>query len=438
MLIQRLEHVDPISLYAVVREEGRDPFMLESRTKEGSRARYTYISSDPAYNVEIGDGGTYVDGSYLSSERNPFKALKSLHEGHVDGDGFVGGFVGYAAYDSVHADIGGHIAEPSCFGFYPGVFVYDHAHDTLTYRCLPGHEGHDVGSIVAEARRTEVGTCKAPSSIRRCDADRACYEDLVERAKDYVFSGDVFQVVLSREYEVSTPMSPFEAYLRLRGANPSPYLFLIEFERMKVAGSSPETMVRVEGDTLHINPIAGTTVRGASHSEDGALATRLLHDEKERAEHVMLVDLARNDARKVALPGSVRVPTYMEVVAYARVQHIESEVVAKLRPHATMYDALEAAFPAGTLSGAPKASAMEVISELERSPRRVYGGCAGYFSLNGTADTAISIRMISFDDACRVRAGAGIVADSVPSSEFDETEKKMSAVLSALNVERGI
>jgi anthranilate synthase component 1 len=346
--------------------------------------------------------------------------------------------VGYAAYDSVHADVGGHIAEPSCFGFYPGAFVYDHVHDTLTYRCLPGHEGHDVDGIVAEARTMEVGLCQNPSSIRRTDADRACYEDMVERARDYVFAGDVFQVVLSREYEVSTPMSPFEAYLRLRGANPSPYLFLIEFERMKVAGSSPETMVRVEGDTLHINPIAGTTTRGASHAEDGALATRLLQDEKERAEHVMLVDLARNDARKVALPGSVHVPTYMEVVPYARVQHIESEVVAKLRPDATMYDALAAAFPAGTLSGAPKVRAMEVISELERSPRRAYGGCAGYFSLNGTADTAIAIRMIQFDKACRVRAGAGIVADSVPSTEFDETEKKMSAVLSALNVEGGI
>ncbi len=257
---------------------------------------------------------------------------------------------------------------------------------------------------------------------------------MVLKAKEYIFDGDAFQIVLSREYEVNADLSSFQIYRNLRSINPSPYMFLLEFGK-DIVGASPETMASVEGKIVKINPIAGTAPRGKNDEEDRKIAEILLSDEKERAEHVMLVDLARNDIRRVSKAGSVRVTMFMDVIKYSHVQHIESEVVGELEDDKTAFDAMEAAFPAGTLTGAPKIRAMEIIDELERSKRRVYGGCVGYFSANGWADMAIAIRMVEIDDVCRVRAGAGIVADSKPEKEFMETERKMSAVLKALGLE---
>jgi len=271
-----------------------------------------------------------------------------------------------------------------------------------------------------------------------CDADRDTFMEMVNAGKAYVASGDVFQVVLSREYRVATDSSPLEIYAMLRETNPSPYLFLLEFEGKQLAGSSPETFARVEGGNVTINPIAGTIRRGATADEDARLASQLLADAKERAEHVMLVDLARNDARKVSVARGVGLAQYMEVVPYARVQHIESEVVGRLAPGTSPLDALSAAFPAGTLSGAPKIRAMEIIDELEQSRRRAYGGGVGYVSTNGCADMAIAIRMIEIDTTCRIRAGAGIVADSDPLKEYEETERKMSAVLDVFGLRDAI
>jgi anthranilate synthase component 1 len=341
--------------------------------------------------------------------------------------------VGYIAYDAVHNYIDGEIEEPSVFGYYSNVFVYDHISGIFYFLSLDkdDEKAKEAERIVRKAKKTKVEDEEGYSDVIRCDANKETFVEMVERAKEYVYSGDVFQVVISREYEVDTDFSPFQIYRNLREINPSPYMFCLEFGKA-VVGASPETMCSVEKNVVKVNPIAGTAPRGRNEEEDRTIAERLLADEKERAEHVMLVDLARNDVRKVSKAGSVKVTMFMEVLKYSHVQHIESEVVGELE--SDMFDAVEACFPAGTLTGAPKIRAMEIIDELEKSKRRVYGGCVGYFSVSGYADMAIAIRMVEIDDVCRVRAGAGIVADSKPEKEFFETENKMSAVLKALRV----
>ena len=427
----KLDYVDPLKLYGVLREECDFPFILESAGKHERKARYTYISANPEFVVEVDGKGTRVDGKKISGETNPFKALKDLLEMDGEGERFVGGLVGYVAYDAVHNFIEGNIEEPSVFCHYDNVFVYDHIANRFYF--LTNGSDLNPERIVEKAKRFEFDYEEGGSDILGCDADKEEFEEMVLDAKEYIFAGDAFQIVLSREYEIDTDFSPFQIYRNLREINPSPYMFCLEFGK-DVVGASPETMASVEGRMVKINPIAGTAPRGKDEEEDRKIAEVLLRDEKERAEHVMLVDLARNDVRRVSKAGSVRVTMFMEVIKYSHVQHIESEVVGELEENKTAFDAMEASFPAGTLTGAPKIRAMEIIDELEKSRRRVYGGCVGYFSTNGWADMAIAIRMVEIDDVCRVRAGAGIVADSKPEKEFMETERKMRAVLKALEV----
>lgn len=427
--------MDPLRLYSAISEFDY-PFMLESRTKHEKKARYTYISFSPKFTVEVDENGVRIDGKKISKERNVFRALKELKEDfETSGERFQGGYVGYVSYDTVHCFIDGEIKEPSFFGFYTHFFAYDHFRNELFF-C--SHESSELNPerIVEKAKKEDIPErIEISSEILRCDSPKEDFMEMVERAKEYIYAGDVFQVVLSREYEIESDASPIEIYSALREVNPSPYMFLFEF-RKKVLGASPETLASVEGRVMKVNPIAGTAPRGKNEEENRSLREKLLSDEKERAEHIMLVDLARNDIRKVCKSGTVKVRSFMEVVNYSDVQHIESEVVGELREEMTMYDAIEAAFPAGTLTGAPKIRAMEIIDELEKSRRRVYGGCVGYFSLSGNADMAIAIRMLEIDDVLRVRAGAGIVADSSPEREFYETERKMAPVLRVLGVER--
>ncbi len=432
----KLDYVDPLKLYSVLREE-EYPFMLESRTKHEHRARYTFMSANPEFVVSVGER-TKVDGETFSNEKNPFQALKAIYETldvRCDKERFCGGFVGYTAYDSVHTIIGGRIEEESVYGFYTEVFVYDHVEGKLYYI----GDDKKAERLVERAKKVEVERVEGGGDIIRTDAKKEEFEEMVEKAREYIFAGDAFQIVLSREYELKTDLTPFEVYMRLGEINPSPYMFLMEFEKA-VVGASPETMGSVERrdgkSFVKINPIAGTAPRGKDSEEDEKIAKALLSDEKERAEHVMLVDLARNDVRMVSKPGSVRVTRFFDVVKYSHVQHIESEVEGELEDGMTMFDAMQAAFPAGTLTGAPKIRAMEIIDELEKSRRRVYGGCVGYFSTSGWADMAIAIRMVEIDKVCRIRAGAGIVADSKPEKEFYETEKKMAAVMKAFGIEK--
>jgi anthranilate synthase component 1 len=268
------------------------------------------------------------------------------------------------------------------------------------------------------------------------------FEAMVERAKEYIQAGDIFQVVLSQRFARPATTQPFSVYRALRAINPSPYLYYLDLGEVAVVGASPELLVRVEDGEVIIRPLAGTRPRGKDAAADLALERELRADEKERAEHLMLVDLGRNDVGRVAEPGSVRVTEFMEVEKYSHVMHLMSHVTGRLRADLTPYDALRAAFPAGTLSGAPKVRAMEIIAELEGERRGVYGGAVGYFSHSGNLDMAIGLRTLVLKDGVAYgQAGAGIVADSVPTTEYEETAHKAGALMRALEraeaLERG-
>ncbi len=420
--LSKHDFVDPVKLYSVIRDR-EYPFMLESAQKsEIMRSRYTYISFDPDYVVEVCSRGVYVDGCKVSDVQNPFRAL---------GEIYVQGFlVGYIPYDAVLQYIGKGYDEKAVFASYSSCFVYDHYLKKLFSVNIENAE-----RIVERAKRCDVADGEGGADVLSSD-DKEYFKKIVEKGKEYIEDGEVYQIVLSREYVVKSDFDAFEMYFRLRKFNPSPYMFLLEFENggKNLIGSSPETMGCVDGRRFVINPIAGTAKRRFDGSDD-EVAEKLLADEKEIAEHVMLLDLARNDVRKVSVPGSVRVRKFMDVLRYPSVMHIESEVEGVLRENATHFDAMEAAFPAGTVTGAPKLRAIELIDELEKSRRGVYAGAVGYFSRN-VSDMAIAIRMIEHDGRkCRIRAGAGIVADSVPEREYEETENKIVRVLKAAGVE---
>jgi anthranilate synthase component 1 len=261
------------------------------------------------------------------------------------------------------------------------------------------------------------------------------YLAAVETAKEYIRAGDAFQIVVSQRFETDVTADPLDVYRVLRASNPSPYMYLLRFDDLDVVGSSPEVLVKVDGNKALMHPIAGTRPRGATPEEDATLAAQLLADEKERAEHVMLVDLGRNDLGRVCRPGTVEVVDLLEVERYSHVMHLVSTVVGEVDDHFNAVDVLRACFPAGTLSGAPKVRAMEIIEELEPTRRGLYGGVVGYVDVAGDMDTAIAIRTVAIRDGrAYVQAGAGIVADSDPSSEDQECRNKAAAVLRAVAV----
>ena len=262
----------------------------------------------------------------------------------------------------------------------------------------------------------------------------------MRKCVEYIRAGDIFQVVISRRMHRRTQAQPFDIYRTLRRVNPSPYMFYLELpDGLRLIGSSPEVLIRVDGGAIESRPLAGTRPRGATHAEDKALAEDLLADPKERAEHVMLVDLARNDLGRVCRFGTVTTPTLMEIERYSHVMHIVSEVRGELSPSLDAFDVLRARFPAGTVSGAPKVRAMEIIEELEPERRGPYAGAVGYFGFSGNMDTCITLRTIIMQgDRAFLQAGAGIVADSDPSREYEETTNKLEALSQALILaERG-
>jgi anthranilate synthase component 1 len=257
---------------------------------------------------------------------------------------------------------------------------------------------------------------------------------MVCRAKEYIRAGDIFQVVLSQRLSRRVNAAPFTVYRALRAINPSPYMFYLDLQDFHIIGASPELLVRVEDGEVTIHPIAGTRPRGVDFQSDQQLADELKNDPKERAEHVMLVDLGRNDVGRVSNPGSVCVDKFMEIERYSHVMHLVSNVTGKLRSDLTPYDALRAGFPAGTVSGAPKIRAMEIISELEGTQRGIYAGAVGYFSYSGNLDTAIALRTMVVQNGCAyIQAGGGIVADSNPTAEYQESMNKARALLHALD-----
>jgi anthranilate synthase component 1 len=378
--------------------------------------------------------------------------------------------VGYFGYDLVRRleDLPG--APPDDLGLPEMAFlladtvlVFDHLKHTITVVANAFVEGRDVdgpyGRAVARiedvkqklqtplpasaygvAEADEVETDKAGAAAAGprpviSSMTREQYESGVARIRDYIYAGDAFQVVLSQRFSTPVDVSPFAVYRGLRAVNPSPYMYYIAFDDFALCGSSPEPLITVQGDSVETRPIAGTRKRGADAAEDRRLVADLRADEKERAEHVMLVDLGRNDLGRVCAPGSVRVDEFMEMELYSHVIHMVSSVRGTLADGATPTDALKAGFPAGTVSGAPKVRAMQIIDELETVRRGPYAGAIGYLSYGGDLDTCICIRTVVVKDGvAHVQAGAGIVADSDPSREYEETQNKAAAMLRAIEL----
>ncbi|MEM2093353.1 MAG: anthranilate synthase component I [Candidatus Bathyarchaeia archaeon] len=423
-------------------------YILESVEGPESLAEYSFIGFNPRLIISIKDGVAEVRDKNGSERRvvgDPLSIIRRFIDGTRKLQGyfrFIGGAVGYVSYDAVRywEKLPEQAVDEFRFpdlemALYDDGIVFDHKTGEAFYYHFGENRLDEIEGLIRE--NSIPG--KLSHSRPQTNLKKEAYEEIVAKTKEYIASGDIFQAVLSRRYEFSFQGSLIPFYCALRKLNPSPYMYFLKMGNCQIAGSSPEMLVRVEGETVETFPIAGTRPRFKDNpSMDEALAQELIHDPKERAEHVMLVDLARNDLGRVSEFGSVHVPEFMKIYKYSHVQHMVSRVVGRLKPGLNCYDALRAVFPAGTVSGAPKVRAMEIIEELEPVRRGPYAGAVGYFSLNGNADFAIAIRtLVAKGNRAYIQAGAGIVADSVPEREWSETEHKASALLKALQIASG-
>jgi anthranilate synthase component 1 len=439
--IERGLRLDPLSIFHSLREQfAGESFLLESVEGTRKTARYSFIGVDPITVFKARRDLIDVDGETRKAE-DPYGSLKeyfkSIDCGASDVAPFSGGMVGYVGYGVVRYFEG--IREPERVdGNQPDLYFMVPRHlvcvDHLNSQTLVISHG-DMAEI-----KEALGKAKPAPDLElsigegKPNTTEKEYRDMVEDAKESILEGEIFQVVLSRRTDFSVRGDSLEMYRALRLLNPSPYMFYLDFGQIQLLGSSPEMLVRLEGSRLTTRPLAGTRPRSADPEEDEKLKLEMLLDEKERAEHLMLVDLHRNDMGRVSKFGSVKVNELMAVEKYSHVQHIVSNVESEIADGKDGFDALRSSFPAGTVSGAPKVRAMQIISELERSPRGPYGGAVGYFDFTGNMDMAITIRSITVSGTnASVQAGAGIVADSIPEKEFAETEHKMGAMLMAID-----
>jgi len=454
-------------------------FLFESVVGGERVGRFSFVGSDPFLRIEAHGNGVTVTGEgedpmgawpetangETREVDDPLAELESLlaryQAAPVPGlPRFCGGAVGYAGYDVIRYSE--HLPDPPeddrglpdmAFAFYDRMIVFDHINKTVL---VVAHARSDADDLPAEYRRVcgrvdelcdRLATAGDELQLADFDAAKAVdrettsnfsqqdFEAAVEVCKNYIRAGDIFQVVISQRLCLETSARPLDVYRALRVVNPSPFMFLLRSPSVDLVGSSPEIMVRVEDDEVTIRPLAGTRVRGATEDEDRALAEELLADPKERAEHVMLVDLARNDVGRVARYGTIELSDVMVVERYSHVMHITSNVRGRLCDGHTALDALRAGLPAGTVSGAPKVRAMEIIDELEPHRRGPYAGAVGYVDFTGNMDTCIALRTVVMrDGAVHVQAGAGIVADSVPEAEYHETLNKARGLLAAIDL----
>jgi anthranilate synthase component 1 len=466
----------PIGAFLAI-DDGTPAYLLESVEGGERLGRYSFLGILPRRLLEVRDGKAITRSRPVGVEHatelagevtkatDPLEALRRFMPRRrvaplPDMPRFTGGAVGMLTYDSVSTfeprvplperdPVGVPLA---AFMETDLVLVLDHLTHTLSAIAALHTDAPNFDQRYRVAERAVLDALERTSSrqdarssstspIRPADApetnlDRADYVAAVETAKEAIVSGEIIQAVLARRQTFAAAgTTGLDLYRALRRVSPSPYLFYVRMPDFEVVGASPELLLRVEGDQLLTHPIAGTRPRGKTAAEDDDLAKDLLADRKERSEHVMLVDLARNDLGRVARPGSVAVTRYMQVERFSHVQHIVSHVQAELRDGCDSLDALRAVFPAGTLSGAPKVRAMQLISELEQERRGVYGGAVGYLGYDGSLDTAIAIRSAVLSEGrIHVHAGAGIVAGSVPEKEFDETEHKTAAMRRAIQM----
>jgi len=456
-------------------ESGDYAFLLESVEGGEKWGRYSFLGTEPS--VIFRSKSTHIEivekGRIERQERNPIDSLRALLSRYrpvvsPDLPRFHGGAVGYFGYDVVRfieelPEIGKDDLNlwDSVFMVTDSVLVFDNINHRIkiianAYVPNPNEAKRAYSEAVGKIERV-IEKLRLPASPYdkaeknkpagrvspsefKSNFEPAGFMEAVKKTKEYIQAGDIIQAVISQRWKTKLDVSPFDLYRALRVLNPSPYMFYLKMGSDFLVGSSPEVMVRVEGDKVETRPIAGTRPRGRDEKEDAELEKELLSDPKERAEHIMLVDLARNDMGRVAEIGTVKVDELMVVERYSHVMHIVSNVVAKLAEGKDAFDVIKATFPAGTLSGAPKVRAMEIIEEMEPNRRGAYGGAVGYFSFSGNMDTCITIRtFVIRGDEILIQAGAGIVADSDPEREYNETVNKVKALIRAVEmVKKGL
>jgi len=457
----------PVSAYLRLRSGNTSSFLFESVEGGEHFARYSFIGCDPVMMIRCIDKKTTIteNGTSRKTDGDFFEIVQSVATRFRQPSlpslpRFTGGLVGFIGYDAVRfiEKIPGAVSNTinlpdSILGLFTSIIVFDHfKHQIIIIVNELIHSSddlvlkhHDAQEKILKLESALFNT-STPSRAFHASPDKLTTEtsreqftSIVSKAKQYIHDGDIFQVVLSQRF--STPYSgdTFNAYRALRIVNPSPYLYYLDLDGFTVIGSSPEILVRVEDGVAEVYPIAGTRHRGTTETEDKELEKELLSDEKERAEHVMLVDLGRNDLGRVCEIGSVKVDQLMNIVRYSHVMHIASRVVGTVQRGKSCVDVLKATFPAGTVSGAPKIRAMEIIDELESTRRGIYAGGVGYFDFSGNMDMCIAIRtMFAQNGTIYFQAGAGIVADSIPENEYQETINKARALVEALRMAEGM
>lgn len=458
----------PISIFQKMKSN-KFSYLLESAERDGKLARYSFIGINPflvfqskGFKIEI-----IKEDKKIVLHENPLLYLRKLFDNFkiipIEGlPRFFGGGVGYFGYDMVRfieklpekKIIDSEM--PDCILIFTRTtLVIDHlTHqlwiiinnplDGLSKEVAYNEAVEQIERIIAqikkplpleELKKKGRKNNRGDNNILKSNITREEFIEKVKRAKEYILAGDIFQVVLSQRFTKKIELHPFEIYRSLRSLNPSPYMYYLNFGEIQVVGASPEPLVRLTDELVESKPIAGTRPRGKTEIEDIELEKEMLEDEKERAEHTMLVDLARNDLGRVCCPGTVKVSTFMKVEKFSHVMHLVSEVEGKIQPEKDAFDVLEACFPAGTVSGAPKVRAMEIIDELETNGRGAYAGSIGYIGFNHNMDTCITIRTIIFKgNQAYIQAGAGIVADSIPGMEYKETLNKSMALLKAIDL----
>ena len=457
----------PVAAFLKLAHGRANSFLLESVEGGAARGRYSIIGMQPDLiwrcrggRAEINRHARSAPHAFVADDRPALASLRALvAETRLDVPETLppmsGGLVGYLGYDMVRLmerlpeKNRDELGIPEAILVRPSVFaIFDNVNDELTLVApvyprpdiLPEQAWEEAQAALAEAQAAldrplphpAPPVSLPPLPEPASNFTKAAFMAAVQRAKDYIAAGDAFQIVPSQRFSVPFALPPFSLYRALRRINPAPFLFFLDFGGFAVVGSSPEILVRLRDGIVTIRPLAGTRPRGATHAEDQRLAAELLADPKERAEHLMLLDLGRNDVGRVAELGTVRVTESFAIERFSHVMHIMSDVQGRLREGLDAVDALIAGFPAGTLSGAPKVRAMEIIEELEPVRRGIYAGCIGYFAANGTMDTCIGLRTaLVKDGTMHVQAGGGVVADSVPEAEYEETRQKARALFRA-------
>ena len=433
---KKIEIDNPVKLFKNLYYNYKDTFLLESMESDSGLARYSIIGFNPVAKIKAHDHNVTITTDTYTFEYtsdNPLLDIKTLIKNDFKEEGFRGGLLGYVSYESIKyfENVPTHksIYPDFEFGLFLDCVVYDNIHKTCEYTTLNEDRSDLIKRIYQEEHTNGILEYK----LIQEDFTQDEYENAVDETKNLITDGEIFQAVISNSENLVLKGSKLPLYEHLRKINPSPYMYHIKLDQREIIGSSPEMLMRLEKGTVESYPIAGTRPRGKNKQEDEELEKSLLNDEKELAEHLMLVDLARNDIGKISKSNTVKLEEFYGIRKFSHVQHIVSHVTGKLNDNLDAIDAFMSLFPAGTLSGAPKIRALEIINQKEKYARGPYGGAVGYFSLNGNADFAITIRTLTTNDnRAEIQAGAGIVYDSIPQSEYEECRRKRQALFQAL------